>query len=229
MAACSLAVKSQSTTDGTSFATGAWTPAANDLLLAFVVASGTVATGSFSTSAGTTFTKVTSALKNTSADTIYCFIANALSSASSQTATFDCTGDSATGACITVIAISGMTRTGASAIKQSKVISNHASATPAITFDTSALTGNPTLGVIGNATQPPGLTPPTSWTEINDDGYLTPATGIETVSRNSGFTGTTITWGSSSGTAWGGIIVELDASAISTAIANSLMLLRCGT
>jgi hypothetical protein len=56
------------------------------------------------------------------------------------------------------------------------------------------------------------MTPPTSWTEDSDNGYSTPTAGQESVSRVSGFTGTTVTWGGTSATAFGDIIVEIDTS-----------------
>lgn len=215
MAAVTHRVSTASTSNVTSYASGAFTPAVGDLLVVFVVASATVAAGSVrGTGAGLTFSKVTSFVKASSADTIYCFVADAfVTAAASQTVTFDCTGDAATGAIIEVASVSGMTWKGLNAIRQSAGQSNQASGgTPAPAFASAALTGNPTLGVVGNATNAATLTPPTSWTERADTGYATPTTGCEYVSRDSGFTGTTVTWGSTSGSAFGSLIIELDAS-----------------
>jgi len=90
-----------------------------------------------------------------------------------------------------------------------------ASTTPAPTFPQSAATGNPTIGQVVNASTTATLTEPTNWTERVDTGYNTPATGLETATRDSGFTGTTITWGGTSPTAFCDIIVELANNAAS--------------
>lgn len=205
------AVSTADNGNGTSYVSGAFTPVAGDLLVVFVTATGTVATGTMTDSQGLGFTKVTSALKNTSADTIYFFVSNNTAAASSMTVTFNCTGDAATGATTQVARIAGMSRKGLSAILQTAKQENQAaSGTPAPAFAAAAHTGNPTLGVVGNSTNPATMTPPTSWTEQNDTGHTLPTDGSEYVSRDSGFTGTTITWGSTSASAFGDIIVELD-------------------
>jgi hypothetical protein len=213
-AAVTHRIATASTSNATSYASGSFTPAAGDLLIAFVVASDTVAAGTMTDSQSLGFTKVTSALKNSSADTVYAFVANANAAASPMTVTFDCTGDAATGAIIFVASVSGISRVGPNAIAQSAIQENQASGTPAISFTNAVNTSNPTLGCVGNSTNPATLTPPTSWTEdaAGDTGYNAPATGGEYVFRNSGFTSTTITWGGTSGSAFGGIALEINAS-----------------
>lgn len=203
----------------TSYASGSFTPAASELLGAFVMASGTVATGTMTDSQGLGFTKVTSALKNASADTVYLFIANNLAANSSMTVTFDCTGDAATGAIIEVFGVSSMTKTGLTAIRASKVQNNLGTGgTPNVgTFPQAALTTNPTVGAVGAAGTSPIVTEPTGWTELDDStAFTTPAGTMEYVGRNSGFTGTSIQWGSTVATGSGAIIAELDASATAT-------------
>lgn len=208
------AVATASTANAATYTSGSFTPVAGDLLVVFVTSSGTVGAGTMTDTQSLGWTKITSAVKNTSADTIYCFVANAPAAAVATTVTFGTGGAAATGAFISVARVAGMTRTGAAAVKQSAIQSNGAAAaTPAPAFGASALTGNPTLGVIGNGTSPATMTPPASWTENDDStGYATPTTGQEYVSRVSGFTGTTITWGSTSGSAFGAIIIELDST-----------------
>lgn len=204
-------------TGNTPNASGAFTPAADDLLIVFIVASATVtdpASSALTNSQGITFTQILRAQCASGVDSIYAFVANSLvtsGQAVSQTVTFN-PADVANGTNIFVAAVAGMTRVGIDAILQSAKQDNQAAGTPAPAFGASAQTGNPTLGVIGNATNPAGLTPPTSWTEGGDIGYATPTTGGEYVYRNSGFTGTTITWGSASASAFGSIIIELDTS-----------------
>jgi hypothetical protein len=215
---CTPRVGTASTTDGTSYASGNFTPAVNDLLVVFVVASDSVqATAALSNSAGLNFTQFKRATFNTSADSIYGFVSDGLvTSATSQTVTFT-TSDPATGTVIFVSSVAGMSRTGLSAILQSAQQDNGAaSGTPAPAFSLPVFAGNPALGVIGNRSNPANMAPPTGWTEAADAGYATPTTGGEYVFRNSGLTGKTITWGGISDTAFGAMIVELDASALET-------------
>lgn len=217
MAACSLGVATGSTTDGTSYAAGAFTPALNDLLVGCVVATGTVAAGSMTSTGNTAaWTKITSATRSTGADTLYLFVQTALCTATSTTVTFDCTGDAATGAIIHVVRVSGMTLTGASAVKQSAVLSNQNNAAVSTviaspTFAASCLTGNPTIEFAG--TSEGGMNPATSWTELADTTYATPTTEMETHSRDSGFTGTNIGWNDTLSSPFGVIAAELDTSA----------------
>lgn len=203
------------TSNVTSYVSNSFTPAQGDLLVAFVVASGTVATGTMTASAnGITFTKVTSAVKNTSADTCYCFIANQLvgDAPASMTVTFNCTGDAATGAIISVARVSGMIVAGLTAVRQSAKIDNVAGGTaPTTTFAANALTTNPCLQGVAT-TVATGSTPPTNFTERTDVTYATPTTGGGYSSRDSGHTTTTITLGSTSNGACCAVAVELDAT-----------------
>lgn len=194
--------------------TSSFTPANNTLLVAFVEASDTTqATGSFScNSGGITFTQFATVLFSGAANAVYGFVANSLAPNSSMTCTFDVSSDPSTGNILFVYEVSSMSRTGSSAIKQSKTNSGSAGNTLQVTFDASALTGNPTIGFVGNSSNPAGVSPTTNWTEGADLGYNTPTKGGEGQHRDSGFTGTQIQWGTDSASAWGAIIVELDTS-----------------
>jgi hypothetical protein len=222
-----------STAAAESYVSNSFTPAAGDLLVVFVVSSNTVATGTMTDSQGLGFTKIESAVYASSSHSVYAFISNATAAASSMTVTFNCTGDAGTGAAIAIARISGMSRTGSNAVKQSAKDDNGVfGTTPHAIFAASALTGNSTLGMVGGSLNPPALTPPTNWTERAETGYNTPTTGLEYVSRNSGFTGTTITWGSTFGAAYGVLIVELDTSAAPTpsnTLAELCQKIDCGT
>lgn len=218
--AVTAGVSTASNANGSSYASGAFTPAAGDLLVVFVTATGTIAAGTMTDSQGLGFTKITTALKNTSADTLYLFISNNTAAASSMTVTFDCTGDNATGATIQVARVTAMSRTGSSASRQTAKQENQASGgTPAPVFGSAALTANPTLGLVGNSTNPATMTAPggtvcngAGYTERDDTGHTLPTDGSEYVSCDSGFTGTTITWGGTSASVFGDIIVELNTS-----------------
>src|SRR5690242_9971053 len=219
-----------SSSNVTSYASSAFTPAANDLLVVLVTASGTVeASPTLTDSQGLGFTLVATALKNSSADKMFVFVANNLAANSSMTVTFGCPDDAATGCIIQIVRIAGSLRQGLSAIRQSATTPNHASGSaPAFTFGTAALTGNAVIGFAGNSTSPAGLTPPTgsspTWTEGSDVGYSTPTTGAEYVYANSGFTGTTLTWGATTASAYGVIGIEVNASAYPSFTADAVLL-----
>jgi hypothetical protein len=213
MAACSVGVATPSTTDGTSFTTGSFTPAAGDLLIALVSATGTVAAGSMSDSQGLGWTKVDSGVYNTSADTYYVFIANALAAASSMTATFDCTGDSATGANVMIVRVSGMTKTGASALRQSAKVQNQTVSPIAIpSLAQNALTTNPTIEMFAGGENE--ATFPAGWTDQSHINYATPNGFAQYHTRDSGFTGTSTGWSDTLSTPYGIILLELDASGV---------------
>ena len=209
-----LGVATASTSNANNYTTGSFTPAANDLLVAFVAATDTTAAGTLENS-GTNlgWTRVTTHTWDTGVDTAYLFVANALAPATAITCTFRCTGDNATGSVVTVLRVSNMTRAGLSAIFQSAGQSDQAAAgTPAPAFATAAKTWSPIVGLVANSSNPAALTPPSTWSEESDTGYNSPTTGSEVVSKANGFTGTTVTWGSTSATAFASIIAELDAS-----------------
>lgn len=227
MASCTHRITYAITTAASpTITTAAFTPAAGELLVVLVMASGTVAVGAMTgTQQGQTFTMVASSAWGT--NTNYVFISNNLADASSMTVTYDATGDPSTGQAIVVYGVSGMSKTGAGAYRQYDSSAGASGTTPAVTFSLfglgAVLTGNPTLCLVGNSTSPATITPPTGWTEptgvpnsgtgVNGDtGYATPTSGCETCFRDSGFTGTTITWGSTSATAWGALVIELDTS-----------------
>lgn len=223
MAAVTAGIHTPLTTDKSTYVTGAFTPAAGDLLVAFVLATGDVldVTGglpSLTGSLGMTFTRVpTRAVKASSADSLYLFVGNQPAVNASQTVTFDTTGDAATGAIIAVARVSGMTRMGNSgAVRQSAKQDNGASAgTPQPAFGAAALTGNPIIGCVGLATSTANkIVHPSGWSEKSDvAGYSTPTTGLEYAAIDSGFTGTTVTWGGTAPSAFCASIVELDTTA----------------
>jgi hypothetical protein len=207
-----------SATDASTYTTGAAVPTASDLLIGIVGAAATVDPAAFTSSdAGKTdFTKITSAVFNSSANTAYAFVADQLADADSQTFTFDCTGDQAFGCNLCVLAVSGMTNVGAAAVRQFKIVENVDStvvATPEVIFDAVCLTGNPTIFIVSKTVNL-GVTTPTNWTERHNQGHATPNSRLMVDTRDSGFTGDTITAGGTAGTSLYCVIgLELDASA----------------
>lgn len=223
MATCTAAVSTASTLNDTTYAAGTFTPAVSDLLVIVVATSASVepaAAGAVTDNQGGTYYKANYSLRSGSFSSQYVFVRNQLvASAVGHIATFTCTGDAATGAVILAYRVSGITRTGSNAVRQTAIQSNQAAAgTPAPAFAIAALTGNPCIGMVGSAANPTAVTPPSGWTEPSspafDTGYASPTAGAQACHIDSGFTGTTVTWGSTSGGAFGDIIIELDASAV---------------
>lgn len=202
-------------TSGTGNRTATITPAIGDLFI--VVCGVSVNTNTAPTCSDNNsgaYSLITTARKATSADTMSVFVRNALVPNTTSTVVTVATGSNDSGA-VHILAISGMSRTGLDAIVQSARQENQAAAgTPAPAFSASALTGNLTIGAVCNATNPAGMTTPVGWTERQDTGFNTPPVGLETVTRDSGFTGTTVTWASTSASEFASLIVELDATAM---------------
>lgn len=197
--------------------TGSFTPTAGSLMFVFVFGSGTVENpATITNSNGITFTQIGSFTNvNSGGGALYMFVANATSNAASQTITFQPV-DTATATMIFVYEVTGMSKVGSAAVRQSATNAENVGAdtTPDATFASSCLTDNVTLGcAIVVTTTPAALTPPTNWTEPagGDIGTTAPAFGGEVCHRASGFTGTLMEWGTSA-TNWGVAIVELDTS-----------------
>jgi hypothetical protein len=205
------------TTNANTYASNAFTPAANDLLIVGVVSSGSVAGLTMTDSQSLGWTFIVSQTYNTAGQIVSLWVANKLAANSSMTVTYGATG-SPTGAIVFVWAVTGMTRTGWSAVRQktSGALTFAAAGTPAPTFSFAPLTGNALVGCLGNVNTSASMTPPASWTETastGDIGYSTPSTWGEAVQRDSGFTATTVTWGGTSTTAGAVLVLELDTSA----------------
>lgn len=156
-----------------------------------------------------------------SAGRMSCFVRNALISNTGSTTITVATGSNTSGN-IVCVAVAGMKRGGANgAVRQFNGQADQAaSTTPAPAFSSAALTGNMTIGCVSNSATPAGVTEPTGWTERQDVGQATPNCGMEVVTRDSGFTGTTVTWGSTS-TAFASFIIELDSTSLTLAAANA--------
>ena len=210
MATVTLGVTTVSTANDTTYAAGAFTPSAGDVLVALISASDTVHTswtggGSVTDDQGGVWDKIVSRGYSSAANSMSAWLRRGTAAASSTIVTFNCTGDAATGATITVFRVASAEPI----VRGYAHASGAASSTPSVTMPQAVLTGNPVLGVVGNNTNPAGITEPASWTESSDTGYAGPTSGHQACFRNSGETNTTIAWGSTSATAHGEIVVEL--------------------
>lgn len=205
-----------SSTNAATYTTASFTPTVGELLIAVVSVSASVlAVPTLTLSDGSTFALVGTGSR--SSRRCYVYIANALSvSASSVTATFDCTGDAATACIMWIGSQAGITRTGSAAKKQFAKNDNVTSGTPTVTFDSACDTSNPTVVALSSDDSSGNSTPPTSWTEVQDVNTSALELQQEVAVRASGFTGTTVTWGSSE-LDFCTVGIELDLSAAASA------------
>jgi hypothetical protein len=204
------------TTNGTK-ATPGGTPSVGDLLVVV-----TSHTGNTSSAAPTdnnsdglgVYTQVLAAAcqKASSADTVRVWIRRALIGSATSMVITHAPGTTSGGG-ITTFRLTGMTRVGYQAFRQAAVQNNQSAATPAPAFAVAALTGNPCLSFVFNATNPPAQTATAGWTRVTTEGgYAVPATGATAQWIASGFTGTTVTWGAASASAFCSNVIEFDAS-----------------
>ena len=201
MAAITNLLATSTSANATTYSTNAFTPAASSIIFAFVAASGTTATNPWleiSTESWRRFTLVTTAQWGGGANRLYGFISNgSVSSASPMKAFFNCAQDAATGAIIQMAQVTGMSRTGLTAIRQIAVVDSDsaASTVPTVTFAVSTLTANACIAGVGYNSSLAGCIPMSGWTEGADLGYTTPSTALECMYRNSGTTSTTVSSG----------------------------------
>lgn len=151
------------------------------------------------------------------------WIRNALIGSATSTI-FTSTQAGSSGGGLLIYRVTGMSIVGLGAVRGAGIQSSGAAASaPApvllrrvgttFTGTQAALTGNAMVGAVCNGTNSATTTAqPTGWTESFDNGYNTPATGLEVCFRNSGETNSTITWTANSASIFASIAVELDAS-----------------
>jgi hypothetical protein len=188
-------------------------PAIGDLWVVFVGNTDQAAAPTLSDdNTGGTYTEITSAIWGASLHRASVFIRNNLF-VNTNVTTCTMVPGTTTGGGFRSAMISGMTLTGASASRQTAKQDNQAGGTtPAPAFGVAALTTNLVLGACYYSSAVAAATPPSGWTERIDQVYSTPSASQEIVSIDSGFTGTTVTWGASIATAYCSIIIELDTS-----------------
>lgn len=211
---------------GTTFTTAAGTksvtatPAVGDLIVIIACHTGVASSDAPTDNQGGTYNLIAFCTWGTNGSGRMTFwIRNALIvSAVSTVFTHDPTPTGGSnGGGLSVLKVTGMSRTGNIAPRNSTGgVTFAAAAAPAVSLSSAALTTNPVIGAVLNATSPAGLTPRTGYSELADVGYSTPIAGMEIMSRDSGETSATITWGGTSASAGGALAVELDASALPT-------------
>lgn len=195
-----------STSNAATYAWGAFTPTDNALLVALVFASGTVQNPA-SITGGTVGWNFGGRITYNTTSSAYWFWARTGTGNGSQTFTFDCTGDNATGCLGAMFEITGCNCDAINPIRQAKS-STATAANPSVTLDAACDTNNAIIGGFSVPRSPPTSTSPGSWTETADVGYSTPANGMAAAYRAGGETASTITFTSASA-AYGMWVVEV--------------------
>ncbi len=214
-----LGTETWNTTSGTKTVTA--TPAVGDMI--FIVTAHSGYTGSTAptdnnTDGGGTYSLVNSALKNVSADIVQVWKRDRPIGVAASTVFTHAPGTT-TGGGLVVIKSAGGNKSGAAAVVKSAASANQAAGgTPTVAMGSAISTNNAVLGVVFNTSNlTTNVTERSGFTEIVDAGYATPSSGLEVMTRNSGETGSSIAWGSTTATAYGAIVVEIDASLLPAA------------
>ena len=198
-------------TSGTGDRTVSITPTVQQLVVVFASVSGnTQAAPTMTDNKGGTYSCVAQASWNAGADNSFACVRDTLTTAKvAHTIKLDT--DTNTAGELVAVAVSGMSRTGAAAVRQVATSADQsASTTPSVAFASSTLTDNTVIGAIasGDTTS----TPPSGWTELRDVSQLTPTTALEVASKNSGLTTSSVSWGATQSTGYAALALELDAS-----------------
>lgn len=186
------------------------TPTVGDLIVVITVATG-VTTSLADNGTGGTYTQVDSTRTGFSTSgNLQMWVRNNLVSSASSTV-YTATQTSSTGGGLVILRVTGMSVAGAAAVRSSGGQSTGTSGTtPAPVLSQTPLSSNPVIAAIANASNSTTtLVPRTGYTEVFDNGYNTPATGLEVNYRASGETSATLTQGGTSGTAFASIAIEL--------------------
>lgn len=200
LAFTALAAANASTANqSTAYNGNAGTPAANDILVCWVLCSGNSTVGTLS-GGGWSWELLTGFTKTAGADFLSVWYAYA-TAATSTTPSY-LPSAAATGCIISCVRVTGQEGTNVPYIRQ--IASNTGTAiNPTVVFGAAPLTGNGILGFATNATNNTNQwTAPASFTEISEVAYNTPANSTETVSRATGQTNATLTWTNNNTTAW---------------------------
>jgi len=193
-------------------------PTLGDLIVVFAHNSGrteaNAPTISDNNPVASTYTQIAASTKSTSADSMLLFIRNDLIK-NTTTTIYTSTQSGDTGGGLIVFRVTGMSRAGPSAVRQTGEQNNQSAGTPSITMGTAIRTDNPVIGCVH--TSQSGTTntaPPSGWPETGDSGYSTPSTGIEQATRDSGETNTTIAWTAATTSNFSALLVELESQRV---------------
>ena len=201
-----------STSNATTYDFGSFTPTANSLLVCVAVVSATVAAGSMSTVSGTTLTWNQETTFDGGGDRFYLYWAKVGSSVSASVYRINVTGDAGTGCFGYMLTFTGYDSKRANPIRQFAANSGLGTANANVTFSDAMNTNNGYAalwsGGLSSSNPANVSTPPTSWTEIGDNGYGSPTRNASCAFRAGGETGTTITFTNATAS-WGCVGFEV--------------------
>lgn len=206
-----LAGNADTTSAGTGATTGAFTPAAGDLLVALCFTTGDADNGVTDSISSDVWERVHTTATSLATGQCSLWIRTIRATAVSMTVT-STVGGSSTGHALVVLNIAGVGagNNGAIALRQAKFREVGTAGAHAATFDDTTLTTSAILGFAIHANaNPAAVAPPTGFTEVIDDGYSSPTTGYEACYQASGFVGTAVTWNTSVNSSWT-LIAEID-------------------
>lgn len=197
------------TTNAATYAFASFTPSGSAVLVIEACPTGSISSTAFiDSSAGASLTWTLKTSENNGTDACYLFWAKTPASPSASTFRFNTNGANATGMAMAIKEWTGSDVTTADPIRQAVANSGGSSTAPTWTV-TAMSTNNGYASYFRSTTNPPAVTAPTSWTRDTNSGYATPTTGTSSASRAGGETGTTITWATTSATAWRGLAYEV--------------------
>jgi hypothetical protein len=201
------------TSNVSTFDFGSFTPTADHILVCLALVRGSVGAGTIVNVSGTAlqWTRKGSATFNAGADTAYCYWAKVPASPAASVYRVDCAGDAGTGCIAYLFSFSGADLVTIDPIKQFKTGSG-TSTDPRVTLDAAMGTLNgycaAWMGALSSTNPANVSAPPTSWTEVGDNGLATPTSNATGAFRAGGETGTGVTFTAAS-TTWGMIACEV--------------------
>lgn len=199
-----VAGTASTTNQSTAYAGTAGTPAAGDLLIAFIVCAGNTTAGTLS-GGGWTWTLLTSAAIST---THFCTVWWAYAATATSTTLSYLPSAAATGCNLYCVRVAGTrnqtSATVGQALQQAVVTNTASTANPSLTFGSNTTASNGLLLFAANSTNlTTQWTAPTGFTELTEIAFNTPATSLEAAQLSSVVTpATTYTWTNTQVTAW---------------------------
>lgn len=205
-----------STANANTYSLASFTPAANSLQVLFVYASDTAAAGTASDAGnGLTWT-----LRDSYSITnfkMYIYSAQVGASPAAMVVTFDCTGDTATGAAMAIFSVTGHSTS--TPVRQTKGTDGTV-LDPGLGWTSVPLTASGLMAAVGVNRNPAAYLPPsialgqdTNWTEIADGGYGSPNIGMEAAYTATGETLNSVNWDGAAGT-WVAMAIEINDAAV---------------
>jgi hypothetical protein len=195
-------------TDGTGSRQASIAAVAGDCLVVFYAVSGVVAAPTLTDDQDGTYANVTGANLSWggTAGFIACYVREQFVS-STATHVITAAGSNSAGE-LHISAWTGIAAPGTGAVRSVGGQSEQASGTtPAPTLAVAALAANATMAAVAGTDTT--TTAPVGWTERLDTSQITPTTTLQTSTRDSGFTGTTITFGATQTGSYASFAVEL--------------------